>query len=187
MMPCCELVPKSKLRCIAALPVRLGRVLASACRARPCAATTRLCAMATVVERLRTSASACCHVLTTCGAASIGVSIGSLTSGIPLLGAALAAAALPVPAGAGLLAEPAGAGLTPGFTAGFSVLLPAGGGPAGAAPAGRTGAFACAPAEVLKLAHRQIRQALRDRIARIDNVQFQTCKDKARSVLRAVR
>lgn len=82
-----------------------------------------------------------------------------------------------MPPGAGLLVD----GLLP-----VEALLPAG---APAAPlgeggeTGRVGAFAWAPAEVLKLTQRQIRQVLRVRIARIDSVQFQTCKDKARPTI----
>jgi len=51
---------------------------------------------------------------------------------------------------------------------------------------GGAGAFAWAPAEVLKLTQRQSRQVLRVRIARIDSVQSQTCKDKARPAIRVV-
>jgi hypothetical protein len=41
------------------------------------------------------------------------------------------------------------------------------------------GVFTCAIAEEPRLTQTQNRQALMDRIARIDSVQSQTCKDKA--------
>jgi len=105
--------------------------------------------------------------------------MGSLMSGMPLAAglAAVEGAALPgkepvaeLP-GAALPADAPGAGLPAAAPA--LPFVPG-------AEGGRVGGEGCAAAHVLRLAQKQIRQAFRDRIARIDSVQSQTCKDKAR-------
>ena len=104
-------------------------------------------------------------------------------SGMPLPGelAAVEGAGLP---GKALLPGDALPADAPG--AGFPAAAPALPFVAGD-EGGRVGGVGCAAADVLRLAQKQIRQAFRDRIARIDSVQSQTCKDKARRASLEVR